>query len=424
MSGLCRFALLLVGACSPATEPTPPDADHGPAPLEVPPAAPAEVSPPAPSPTGLAAPISALAPGVHHTCALRGGQVFCWGYNRGGLLGVGEPDLEDILTPRPVQGLDRVVEVVADYDFTCAVDDARAVYCWGDNADGQLGSGDLVTRGAPAKIADLAADRVYAGFKRACAVAGRDVRCWGTGPFGDGGNRFRQQVPRAVTGLGRLDELSLGDGHACLLDAGAVRCWGHNASGQLGNGAGGCRYERERCPHSRCLPDQECPQEASPVRAVGLPKIVEVVTAGSFTLARDEAGVVWSAGQQGVTMDLTADAEKYRPRPVAGLPAMVEVDGGSGHFCGRTAAGELWCWGNDAFGQLGHPPGPRGGGEGPARVEGLVGVTAVALGFHSSCALTGTGADAAAWCWGDNGHGQLGDGTSERRHRPVQVRWQ
>ncbi|WP_434417970.1 hypothetical protein [Nannocystis pusilla] len=43
--------------------------------------------------------------------------MWCWGLNRGGMLGVGQPDLEEMLKPRRVVGLERV-RIVADYDFT------------------------------------------------------------------------------------------------------------------------------------------------------------------------------------------------------------------------------------------------------------------------------------------------------------------
>ena len=367
--------------------------------------------------------IVALAPGVHHACGLRDGQVFCWGFNRGGLLGVGEPGLEEVLGPRRVPGLERIVQVVADYDYTCALNDAHAVYCWGDNDRGQLGTGDTDRRSAPTLIAGLNADRLIAGYGRACAAVGAGFRCWGSGELGDGVERHRQGVPLEIAALAGVDDLTLSDGHACSLEAGEVRCWGHNASGQLGNGEGGCRYEREPCPHSRCLPPEQCKHELLPVRAVGLPPIVELHAGGSFTFARDASGKIWRTGQQGVTMDFGVDNPNYRPQVIEGLAAMVELGAGASHACARTAAGELWCWGNNAFGQLGHPPGPRGGREAPSRVEGLRDVTALAVGFYSTCALTGAGEGRRAWCWGDNGRGQLGDGTTERRHTPVPVQW-
>ena len=204
---------------------------------------------------------------------------------------------------------------------------------------------------------------------------------------------------------------------------GEVRCWGHHSRGQLGNGEGGCRYEYPLPSEGRRSPPRECKHEALPVRAVGLPPIVELALGGYFSHARDADGRIWRWGQQGVTMDHGENLEKYRPHAVDGLPPMVELASGESHACARSAAGELWCGGNNAFGQLGHAPTLRGSSETPARVEGLGQVRAMAPGFYDSCALTGEGEEARAWCWGDNSSGQLGDGTTQRRHAPVEVRW-
>ncbi len=411
-------AALVAAACSPHRGPdveTLPD-ERAPEPIAAPADAPAPV-------VRASGEIVALAPGVHHTCALRDGQVFCWGLNRQGMLGVGEPDLEDILQPRPVIGLPRIVEVAADYDFTCALAEDHAVYCWGVNDRGQLGIGDLGSQPTPMRLADLAADRLVVDFGRVCAGRGAAFLCWGSGELGDG-REHRQLVPLEIGALAGVDHLALAGGHACTLKTGEVRCWGHNGSGQLGNGEGGCRYEYPLPSHGGRLPPRECKHEVLPVRPVGLRPIVQLALGGYFSHARDVDGRIWRWGQQGVTMDYGENLDKYRPHIIEGLPPMVELAAGESHTCARTGAGELWCWGNNSFGQLGHPPAPRGSSESPARVEGLPPVRALALGFHDTCALTGEGADVRAWCWGDNSNGQLGDGTTERRHMPVQVRWQ
>ncbi len=431
--GVCSIAVprmiiaaLVVVACSPQRGPEVEALPEGPAaaPIVVatPTAAPKPVAPVAAPTVRASGELVALAAGVHHTCALRDGQVFCWGINRRGILGVGEPDLGDILQPRPVVGLPRIVEVAADYDFTCALGEDHSVYCWGENDRGQLGIGEVARQSTPTRLAGLAADRLIVDFGRACAGRGRDMFCWGSGELGDGDER-RQLVPLEIAALAGIDELALSGGHACTLKAGKVGCWGHNGSGQLGNGEGGCRYEYPPSAHGRRLPPEECKHAARPVEPDGLPPIVELALGGYFSHARDAEGRIWRWGQQGVTMDFGEKLDKYRPHPIDGLPAMVELAAGESHTCARTAAGELWCWGNNSFGQLGHAPVPNGSSEAPAKVEGLPPVRALAPGFYYTCVLAGAGAEVRAWCWGDNSNGQLGDGTGERRHTPVEVRW-
>ncbi|MCB9700390.1 MAG: hypothetical protein H6711_00705 [Myxococcales bacterium] len=419
MPGRLLLAAALLAACAPHH--TSDEAWPAPAPTE--PRAPATPSvAEAPPPTPASGAIVMLAPGVHHTCALRDQAVFCWGLNRQGILGVGEPDLEDITQPRRVLGLPPIAEIVADYDFTCARSIDGEVLCWGEGDQGQLGS-ELPRTATPVQIAGLWADSLVAGFGRVCAREEATFRCWGSGEFGDGERRHRVLAPLEVPALAGADALALSDGHACLRRGGALWCWGHNGSGQLGTGAGGCRHEREACAHSRCLPPKECRHQPLPVAARDLPPIVAIAARSTFTYALDREGRVWRMGQHGQSLDWTDDAPKYRPQVMGELPPAVEIDAGSGHACARTAAGELWCWGENAFGELGHPPDVRGGIEGVARVEGLPPVKAIALGFYFSCALAGAGDDAQIWCWGDNSRGQLGDGTSERRHRPTPVRW-
>jgi len=362
-----------------------------------------------------------LALGVHHSCALERGELRCWGINRFGILGVGEPEVDKLLAPQRVPGLPPVLEVVADYDFTCALVEGGAVYCWGDNDSGQLGDGTTDRRSEPTRVDVPVADGIVAGFRRGCAATGGGFECWGTGTLGDGSEHYRE-APLPIAELRGVDRLALSDGHACTLRGAEVRCWGDNSRGQLGNGEGGCRNLREACPGSRCLPPKECKRGPTPVRPRGLPPVVSVAVGGSRSYALDETGTVWSWGQEGTSLDFGEDNPRYRPQVLAGVATMVEVDANGGHACGRTGAGKLWCWGENAYGELGHPPGPRGGIEEPSLVEGLPPVRAFALGFHHTCAITGAEGSEAVWCWGDNSYGQLGDGTTERRHRPVEVR--
>src|SRR5439155_650095 len=99
---------------------------------------------------------------------------------------------------------------------------------------------------------------------------------------------------------------------------------------------------------------------------------------------------------------------------VDGLRIVTGVAAGNAHSCALTGAGAVKCWGYNDYGQLGD--GTTTERHTPDFVDGSTHlVTAVAAGFYHTCALTDPGA---VKCWGYNGYGQLGDGTTASRSTP------
>jgi len=115
-------------------------------------------------------PVSALAAGGRHTCALLDdGRVKCWGDNGNGQLGLGDAnhrgddpgEMGDALPAVDLGTGRRALSIAAGGTHTCAVLDDGSVKCWGANTRGQLGLGDLRARGGAA-----------CGRSRTCADAG------------------------------------------------------------------------------------------------------------------------------------------------------------------------------------------------------------------------------------------------------------
>jgi alpha-tubulin suppressor-like RCC1 family protein len=92
-----------------------------------------------------------ISSGAHHTCAIQAGELWCWGYNFYGSLGLGDEVDRD--APAHVGSAATWATVDAGGDHTCAVRTNGDLWCWGSNAYGQLGMGDEVDRSAPAQVA-------------------------------------------------------------------------------------------------------------------------------------------------------------------------------------------------------------------------------------------------------------------------------
>ncbi len=147
---------------------------------------------------------------------------------------------------------------------------------------------------------------------------------------------------------------------------------------------------------------------------------IQNVSGGSgFTCALTNAGNVlcWGDNYYGQLGDGTASGRAY-PAPVGGLGAnIVGLATGGRSACIITTTGALKCWGDNYYGQLGD--GTTTVRRSPVVVSGMsVGVRDVSVGWSHTCAVTAAGA---TWCWGSNSSGQLGDGTQTNRTMPVLV---
>ena len=101
---------------------------------------------------------------------------------------------------------------------------------------------------------------------------------------------------------------------------------------------------------------------------------------------------------------------------VSGISTATAVTAGIDHTCALLVDNSVKCWGSNGSGQLGD--GTTSRRLTPVSVSGISTATAVTAGIFHTCALL---ADNSVKCWGENGLGQLGDGTSTDNLTAVSV---
>lgn len=182
--------------------------------------------------------------GLWNTCALDGsGQAWCWGGNENGVLGSASPNAYET-TPQPVSGSHTFTAIDEYGSFVCAIDDAAALHCWGRNDTGQLGDGTLADSGVPVSVDTTETFAAVAtGAHHTCAVTtSGETLCWGDGSYGQLGHGVLELSSQPVAVLGGLSftRLAAGSHFTCgELATGGVYCWGSADVGQLGGGYGG-----------------------------------------------------------------------------------------------------------------------------------------------------------------------------------------
>lgn len=339
---------------------------------------------------GITSNVRTISAGISTSCVVMdNGGVRCWGDDPSNL-------------PHEIPGLSHIQAVSVGGFHACALTDGGNVQCWGQNGSGQLGDGTTNDSRSPVTVAGLQqVQMISAGLRHTCAlIAHGGVKCWGDnsrGQLGDG-STTSSSLPVDVTGLtSRVHAIAAGVSHTCaLLDDGTVKCWGDNTYGQLGDGS--------------------TVASSLPVDVIGLNNVREIdIHLANHACALTNADTIqcWGANRFGQLGDGSTE-NRSRPVDVNGLPeGMGTVATGMNHTCALTAAGDVICWGSNYFGQGGKNPGWA-----PVQVLGLeTGVHAVDVDWDHACAIV----DGGVKCWGNNGFGQLGDGTRINRFKPVDV---
>jgi alpha-tubulin suppressor-like RCC1 family protein len=248
---------------------------------------------------------------------------------------------------------------------------------------------------------------VSAGGYHTCAVkTDHTLWCWGGdgyGQLGDG-TTAGSLVPVQVSGHATdWAAVSAGFQHACAVKTDhSLWCWGWNDAGQLGDGT------------TTVQPNPV------PVQVSGHATGWAAVSAGyQHTCAVKTDGTLWCWGENtyGQLGDGTP-GDSLVPVQVSGHATdWAAVSAGLLHTCAVKTDHSLWCWGYNGYGELGN--GATTDSLVPVQVSGhATNWAAVTAGQYHTCAVK---TDHTLWCWGENGYGTLGDGSTTSSPVPVQV---
>lgn len=271
----------------------------------------------------------------------------------------------------------------AGYGSVCGLAAGGTAYCWGSGASGALGTGDSTDRDVPTAVTAASGFvAVDAGEAAGCGLgASGSAACWGSptnGGEGGGDLSFRS--------------LETAFSWACgVTSAGTAQCWGRFFDPFSGS--------RVTIP--------------SPVR------FAQITVGGSYAcaLTADGRAYCWGSSNWGQLGAGDIISSSTAALPVVGGLTFRSLSAGGLHVCGLTTAGAAYCWGYGAGGELGN--GALTASWHPVAVAGgLTFGDISAAGGHHTCALTTTGA---AYCWGDNGAGQLGIGSRTDSPTPLPV---
>ena len=334
--------------------------------------------------------VISVSAGIDFSCAVRtDGAVFCWGLNDAGQLGTPTPTASNggryTTNPVKVTAMSGATMVASGWGHTCVIRSDGSAWCWGINFAGQLGNGTRVDSLVPVKVIGVPPLKsIVAGDTAACAISFDDrLWCWGdfyelNGGFLTGVATDQLGVPVNIRSLSNVRSVALGYENACaVLYSGQAYCWGGSGDGQIGDGK-----------------QSDYPKTPQLVSSLANVESIAVGYGGVCAARTDGQLFCWGSHP---------DVGNGDSGSVANVPMLIDV----GHslsalfwkagICGLNESGGAFCWGaTDNRLGAGNPfPYVYKAGT----VTPLIGgpASAFAMGRNHACALM---LDTTVKCWG------------------------
>jgi hypothetical protein len=309
-----------------------------------------------------------LALGDNHGCALKpDGTVWCWGKNDHGQLGdnstTDRPAAVPVVDASLSAKLKGVTAITAGANHTCALI-AGALYCWGDDSNGQLGRGGsspMTPVAAPSALSSVVA--IAAGGDHTCAITspGNAVWCWGANDAGQLSTSFPQapsstpeRLPKQVIDAGNVAitgiAITAGQTHTCLVkDDHSLFCWGSDTHGEIGDGS--------------------TATFRPPTQAEAISHVIAAAAGAHVTCALTDAGKVACVGQNDHGQTGSPGMDPVTVLALIAFDGATSVATGGAQGCARRVGARLECWGDDQ-----------------AAAEVRTGVGPIAVGANDRCA--------------------------------------
>jgi len=270
-------------------------------------------------------------------CVLLDGAVYCWGENNDGELGDGTT-----ITPRPragpVPALKDVVHLSVGDDLLCAVRRNGAVACWGEAF-----ARDEPVRRVPKAVKGVSDAVAVQVLNRGACVIRRDqsIACWG-----------QSRPPRTLGKLGKASQIAMRDGLGCARrKSGMVECWSY-ASRQPSSILAPPRPWLTGAQDIAVATSGLCGVVGGRVQCVleasEAPPALRVTDAVAVTRNNERVCLIHKTG----TVGCSRRGAKLTAIPT--ITGAVDLSVGAGFVCAVDATGAVWCWGEGDYGQLGH----------------------------------------------------------------------
>jgi alpha-tubulin suppressor-like RCC1 family protein len=289
--------------------------------------------------------VKTIASGRSHSIALmKNNEIYSWGSGFFGQLGLGHTEDVSVATKMDFIFPALIETVVCGVNHTFALLCNSEVFCWGKNGHGQLGLGDRKNRLVPTKLTFTAPVKSLScgGYHTFAFLKNGDIFCWGCNEEGQLGLDHRERVSLPTKFEfqfpARIKSLVCGWLHTVAhLINGEIFSWGSDYYGQLGLGGGG---------GTKSIPMKiEFPTQVKYVVCGTEHTVVQLTTNELYCWGQNDYGQLGVGDRK----------DKYVPiRLTFKFPAQVkQLVCGSQHTLALLQTGDVFSWGYNNYGQLG-----------------------------------------------------------------------